>query len=331
MKNLLMTLLLLSSWSVSAKIKVKFATVAPAGTPWANVLDRIKKDVTKNSKGEIKLKVYMGGQLGGELETLRKVRSGSVQGGGFTSGALGSVIPELNVLEIPFIFENNEEADFILDNYLLKPFAEMFEKKGMVLVAWSENGWRSIGHKSKAIKSPKDLVGEKMRSQESPVHLAFWKAMNASPQALPVTNVLESLNTGVVNGFDNTPLFTMAAEWHTQIKHYSVTNHIYQPGAILYSKKWWDKKLNDKQRKILMGKGNAWAPESRIEIRAMGDELVATLGELGVNIHKLSANELNSFKDVLTPLQQKMVKELGGRSQEIYDLIQKGKKEFKKQ
>lgn len=329
MKKLLILLVLASSISAVAKVKVKFATVAPAGTPWANVLDRIKKDVTKNSKGDIKLKVYMGGQLGGELETLRKVRSGSVQGGGFTSGALGSVIPELNVLEIPYIFANNEEADFILDNYLLKPFAEMFEKKGMILVAWSENGWRSIGHKSKAIKTPKDLSGEKMRSQESPVHLSFWKAVNASPQALPVTNVLESLNTGVVNGFDNTPLFTMAAEWHTQIKHYTITNHIYQPGAIVYSKRWWDKKLNDGQRKILLGRGNAWAPESRVEIRAMGDELVSTLGELGINIHRLSDKELKVFKDLLLPLQMKMVKELGGRSQEVYDLIQKGKKAFK--
>ena len=331
MKNLLVTLLLVTSLNVAAKVKVKFVTVAPAGTPWANVLDRIKGEVNTNSKGKIDLKVYMGGQLGGELETLRKVRSGSIQGGGFTSGALGSVIPELNVLEIPYIFENNEEADFILDNYLFKPFAEMFDAKGMVLVAWSENGWRSIGHKSIAVKSPKDLAGEKMRSQESPVHLAFWKAMKASPQALPVTNVLESLNTGVVNGFDNTPLFTMAAEWHTQIKHYSITNHIYQPGAILYSKKWWDNKLDDGQRKILMGKGNEWAPDSRVEIRAMGDELVATLGELGVKIHNLSTSELKAFKDVLIPLQLNMVKELGGRSQEVYDLIQKGKKEFKKQ
>jgi TRAP-type C4-dicarboxylate transport system substrate-binding protein len=331
MKRILVTLItLLLSLSVHAKMKVKFATVAPAGTPWANLLDQIKSDVKKQSKGEINLKVYMGGQLGGELEVLRKVRSGRVQGGGFSSGALGSVVPELNVLEIPFIFANNEEADFILDNYLLNPFKEMFEAKGMVLVAWSENGWRSIGHKDKAIKKPEDLVGEKMRSQESPVHLAFWQALKASPQALPVPNVLESLNTGVVKGFDNTPLFTMAAEWHTAIKHYTVTNHIYQPGAIVYSKKWWDKKLDDNQRKILMGKGNGLAPESRIEIRAMGDELVASLSETGVNVHKLSESELKVFKDKLLPLQASLVKKLGGRSQEIFDLIQKGKKEFKK-
>ena len=98
---ILCSFLLISNPLLAKKLSVKFGTVAPSGTPWADTLDEIKKKVDKESKGEIKIKNYLGGQLGGELEILNGIRRGRIQGGGITSAALGSVIPELNVLEIP--------------------------------------------------------------------------------------------------------------------------------------------------------------------------------------------------------------------------------------
>src|SRR5690606_30465507 len=122
-----------------------------------------------------------------------------------------------------------------------------FAAKDFVMVTWAENGWRSIGHKSKFLKAPADLKGVKIRSQESKVHLAFWKKLKASPQAIAVPEVLPALQTGVVEAFDNTPLFTLAADWQTAIKFYSVTEHIYQAAAVIYSKRFWDK-LSEEDR-----------------------------------------------------------------------------------
>ena len=124
MKILLIILALVSTSAFTKEIKVKFGTVAPSGTPWADTLDEIKNRVNKESKGELKIKTYLGGQLGGELEILNGIRRGRIEGGGITSAALGSVIPELNVLEIPFIFDSYEQADYILDNFLLEPFSK---------------------------------------------------------------------------------------------------------------------------------------------------------------------------------------------------------------
>ena len=101
MKNLLFAFFLLMSLDVLSKeVVVKFGTVAPAGTPWADTLDEIKKRVDQESGKTIKIKNYLGGQLGGELEILNGIRRGRIQGGGITSAALGSVITEMNVLEI---------------------------------------------------------------------------------------------------------------------------------------------------------------------------------------------------------------------------------------
>jgi tripartite ATP-independent transporter DctP family solute receptor len=325
-----LSLLIIVSFNTAFAKRVKFGTVAPAGTPWADTLEVLKKQVKKASKGKLKVKTYLGGQLGGELEIIQKIRRGNIQGGGLTSGALASVVPEIDVLELPYLFESTEEADWILDNHLYKPFKELFAKKDLVLVMWNENGWRHFGHGEKLIKKPADLVGQKMRSQESKVHLAMWKALGASPQAIATPEVLSALQTGVVNGFDNTPLFTLAAEWHTAIKNFTISGHIYQPAAIIYSKRFMDK-LDDEMKKALIGDGNTQAPEFRVGVRALGGELISVLKGSGINVYELSNSEKQVFKDKLLPLHEKMVTSIGGEAKNIYEIIMKAKKLYKKQ
>ncbi len=320
-------LLLVASLNAAAT-NLKFATIAPAGTPWADSLEDIKKRITADSKDTIKVKTFLGGQLGGELEILNKVRRGQVEGAGLTCGAMSAVIPELDILEVPYLFESNAEADFILDNYLWKKFQELFAKKDLVLLTWAENGWRSIGHKSKVVRAPGDLKGVKIRSQESKVHLAYWRRLQAAPQAIAVPEVLPALQTGVVEAFDNTPLFTLAAEWQTAIKHYTVTDHIYQAAVVIYSKKFFDK-LKPDQQKILLGNGNEEAKMIRTNVRKLGDELIEVLEGSGVKVVKLSAAEKDAFKASAQGLAEEMVKAIGGEAGAIYQLILEGKKAFK--
>ena len=317
------------SFNILAKeLVVKFGTIAPAGTPWADSLEEIKNRVGKQSNNQIKIRTYLGGQLGGELEIMQKIRRGNIEGGGLTCAAMASIIPELDLLEVPYLFESSEEADFILDNYLLEPFKKLFEAKGFVMLTWAENGWRSIGHKSKMIKTPSDMKTVKIRSQESKVHLALWKRLKASPVAIATPEVLPALQTGVVDAFDNTPLFTLAAEWQTAIKFYSITNHIYQPAAVIYSRKFWDK-LDENQKRILLGPGNGLALEIRSNVRKLGDSLIDVLKDSGVTIYNLSASEKDAFKTAVSGMAEETVKDIGGESAKIFALIQEGKKAFK--
>jgi TRAP-type C4-dicarboxylate transport system substrate-binding protein len=327
MKLFLILALILSS-AFAKDLSIKFGTIAPAGTPWSESLEEIKTRVAKESSNTMKIKIYLGGQLGGELEIMQKIRRGNIEGGGLTCAAMASIIPELDLLEVPYLFESSEEADFILDNYLLEPFKKLFEAKGFVMVTWAENGWRSIGHKTKQIKTPGDMKAVKIRSQESKVHLAFWKKLGASPVAIATPEVLPALQTGVVEAFDNTPLFTLAAEWQTAIKFYTVTNHIYQPGAVIYSKKFWDK-LSEQEKKILMGPGNGQAAQIRSNVRKLGDSLITVLKESGVSTYTLNASEKEAFKKSSEGLAEQAIKDIGGESAKIYALILEGKKAFK--
>lgn len=310
------------------KVIVKLATVAPTGTPWADSLDQIKKRIDAESKGRIQVKAYMGGQLGGELEITQGIRRGRIEGGGITAGALASVIPELDVLEIPYLFESYEEADYILDEHLYEPFKKIFEGKGFVLASWAENGWRNIGTKTRVVRKPSDLKGLKVRSQESKGHLAFWKRMEANPVPISMPETLPALQTGLVEGFDNTALLTLSAEWHTAIKHFSVTEHIYQPAAILYSKVFWDK-TSEEDRKIIFGNGNKLAIESRTAVRAIGKELVGVLQSSGITIENLTDAEKAEFRKTVDGLADEVVKMTGGEARRIYELILEGKKQFR--
>ncbi|MCP4499447.1 MAG: TRAP transporter substrate-binding protein [Deltaproteobacteria bacterium] len=223
-----------------AKFMVETGSVAPEGTPWAEWLDGVKKRIEKDSKNELKLKLFLASRRGGEKEMVEDVKKGRMQLFGGSVGAVASkYAPELNVFELPFIFESDAEADYVL-NAVRGDVEKLLAKRGFIFVMWTENGWHGYGTKAKCVMSPADMKGLKMRSQESMIHAETYRSFGASPEEMPVPEVLHSLQTGVVDGFSNTPLFSQAVSWHTGIKYYTYTQHIYQPALIIASKVWFD-------------------------------------------------------------------------------------------
>src|SRR5690606_38498362 len=169
-----------------AEITLKFATVAPSGTPWSSHTTRLKKRVKDGTDGRVRIKVYLGGALGDEDATANRCRKGGIAGWAGTSASLASIIPELAALELPYLFPNVKAADDVLDNRVTADLERMLGKAGFKLLFFSENGHRSIGTNFGFIKSIADLKGKKMRSQSHDVHLNTWRALGASPQPITV-------------------------------------------------------------------------------------------------------------------------------------------------
>jgi tripartite ATP-independent transporter DctP family solute receptor len=275
-------------------VTLRIASVAPEGTPWSSGIQQFKKQVEGATANKLAVKPFLSGVLGDENETALACQRGQIQGVAASTGALASIVPELAILELPYLFRNAAEADYILDTVILADIEKAFKAKGLVLGFWSENGYRSFGTNFGPVKSPAALKGHKMRSQESPVHLAMYRAFGASPVPIPVTEVLTSMQTGVIDGYDNTALFAMAAQWTTVTKHYTLTDHIYQPAAIVYNKAWFEALPADQQKTLLNARTNL-APQMRKEIRALNPILIQNLGEMGVTVHTLTAAERASF------------------------------------
>jgi TRAP-type C4-dicarboxylate transport system substrate-binding protein len=160
---------------------------------------------------------------------------------------------------------------------------------------YSENGYRSFATKDKCIKSPADLKAMKMRSQESEVHVETYRALGASPVTISVGEVLSSLQTGVVNGFDNTPIITQALGWNQAIKFFSNTRHIYQPALIIMNKAWFDG-LSPEQQKIMRDNAQKLEKKGRKMVRGLEPALMKNFADQDVKVCDLSPAERAAFK-----------------------------------
>jgi len=300
--------------------KLKFATVAPAGTPWSKLLKKYKKSVEKASGGKIKVKLFLGGLKGDEQSIVRQVFKGSgIQAGGVSTGAMATLVPEMDVLELPYLFGTAKEADRILA--ASKPLIEeILEKKGFKLIMYSENGYRSIGSKGSFVRSPADLKAKKMRSQESAVHTDMWRSLGASPVTISVGEVLSSLQTGVVEGFDNTPLFTQAVGWNQAVDHFTMTRHIYQPAMLVVNKKWFDALPADLQT-AMFARVEEWESKGRRLVRALEKKLLENFDQMGVKVYEPTAAELGAFKKATRPVWDQRRKRASAAGKKLLDSI----------
>lgn len=321
-KIFVFTAFFMSSWGAfgASPIAMRIATVAPADSPWAAMLTSFKDAVEKKTDGGVKVKLMLGGMLGDENESVTKCARGQVQAVGASTGALATKIPEVNVVELPFLFRNEAEADQIIDKVLTTPLEKHFRDRGLVLGFWSENGYRHFGSRDKAIRKPEDLKGKKMRVQESPVHISMYKALGASAVPIPVTEVPQALATGNVDGFDQAVLYMIAAQWHKSIKHVTLSQHIYQPAAIVFNAKWFDG-LPENFRKIILEEGRAAQDKGRKTVRAIGPELNGILTYEKVQVHELSASERKAFEQATQPVYAEFRKTFGKTSSELLDKV----------
>jgi len=286
-----------------AQYVMNFGTVAPDNTPWADQLRSLKKRIETDSGGRVQIKLFLGGSLGSEIEMIQDVARGErLQGGGFSTGAIGEAmdVPILTMVELPYLFSSNEQADAVLDQVLFAPTEKALDAKGFVLGAWTENGWRNFATKGPA-STMDELKKFKMRSQESPVHLDMYKQFGVQAVAKPVSEVLPALNTGIVDGFDNTPLFSLAAGWIEPATHYTLSRHIYQPAAVVYSKKFMDS-LPEDVRAIVIGDPGAEAIKGRSAVRALEQELLQTIREMGKKVIDLTPEQRKAFKVAAMPV-----------------------------
>lgn len=317
--------------SVAAQetLNIRLGTVAPTGTPWEAQMKKTKAYL-EQAEPRIKLKTFFGGAKGDEKSLVRQCKDGRMEMIGVSTSALATEVPALEVLELPFLFESSAEADFVLDNYLKEPVSQIMRKNGFVLYQWAENGWQNFGTQYGFVKSPADLKGHKIRSQESQVHIATWKAFGASPVEMAVSEVLPALKTGLVEGFGQTPLFTFATGWHQGVQYYTVSRHVYQPAVIVYSAKWFDAQPAELQTKLL-GDAEAQTRFSRDGVRKIEDGLLQNFVNYGIKVHELTAAERQSFAKQAEALHDGFTKKASKDAKAVWAKIREGKQAYRAQ
>lgn len=238
-KHLFLTVFVLISiaaTSASAKTQIKLAILAPENSAWFTIMKKMDEETRAKTSGRVEFKIYPGGVLGDERDVIRKMRIGQVHAAGFTGLGLGIVNPEVRVLELPMLVSNYEEADALAS--ALQPKLERgFQKKGFVLLGWAETGFVNI-FSNEPIRSRKDMDGKKMWAWEGdPLVETMYRVFNIVPIPLPLTDVLTSLQTHLIDAVYAPPLAAIALQWFTQTKYITDLRLADSTGGILITKK----------------------------------------------------------------------------------------------
>ena len=301
------------------------AALAPPGSIWDTHWDLFKERIAEDPS--IEFEMLIRGEVGNEENMLSAVRRNRVQITGGTMWSLSSVVPELSVILAPYVFDSVEEADYIYDVHLTPILTELFAEKNLVLLSWSETGANAL-YANRPVLVPTDSVGVKLRGSPNIAAQAFLRAVGADAVALGTAELAPALQTGVADGGLSAIMFfyTALRDFATDL---TLTSQTYDKGLNLANGRWWSR-LTDSQRDNI--RAAFVEPErERAAIRKIDAENLERLPSMGVNVHRLSTEQKALWKEASAEVPLQIVEEIGGRSQELYDIIQEGKRSYAEQ
>jgi tripartite ATP-independent transporter DctP family solute receptor len=238
-------------------------------------IDTFAREVETRTGGRYKIQTFYAGALGAERESVEGVQLGTLDLTLTSTGPLPNFVPEVAILDIPFLFRDYAHARAVLDGPIGQDLLQKFPPKGMVALAWGENGFRHMTNSKRPVNVPDDLKGLKMRTMENPIHIQAYKQFGILPTPMAFTEVFTALQQGTVDGQEN-PLSVITAAKLDQVqKNLSLTGHVYSPAVLLMNKAQWDKlSPADKQAFLDAAREAVKANRARIdddERRAVAD------------------------------------------------------------
>jgi len=226
--------------SAQAPIVIKFSHVVALDTPKGKGAEKFKELAEKKFPGKVKVEVYPNSTLYKDGEEMEALSLGSVQMLAPSLAKFGPLgVKEFEVFDLPYIFDNYDELHKVTAGPVGKSLFKKLESKGITGLAYWDNGFK-IMTANKPMKLPTDCRGMKMRIQSSQVLAAQMKALGALPQTMSFSEVYQAMQTGVVDGSENTPSNIYSQKVHEVQKHATLTDHGYIGYAVITNKKFWD-------------------------------------------------------------------------------------------
>ena len=221
-----------------------------AGYPNTIALDKFVELLSQKSGGKMKLKMYHAGTLGSQPDAIEQVRMGGLEIANFSLGPVGPIVPEANVVSLPFIFKDPDHAFRVLEGKAGEMMNVGLAKKGLISLVWYDGGARSFYNSKKPIKTPADVTGLKVRVMNNDLYSGMIKALGGNPSPMAFSEVYQSLKTGVVDGAENNwPSYESTGHYEVA-KYYSISQHLIIPETLCINAAVW-KKLSAKDQKIL--------------------------------------------------------------------------------
>jgi TRAP-type C4-dicarboxylate transport system substrate-binding protein len=291
--------------STAKTLVIKLATLAPEGSSWIEAFNSINKEVREKTDKQVRFKFYPGGVLGDEKDMLRKMHIGQIHGAALTATGLSVIFNEMDVFQIPFLFQSHHEVDFVLTE-MDAFFRKGFDKNDYVLLSWSEAGFVHL-MSTTPMATLDDLRKVKVWTwEDSPMTKVIFDVAKISAIPLSVPDVLVGLQTGLVDVVYAPPSVAIALQWFTKTKYLTDVNLIYLIGGVVMKKKFFNK-MSPAQQNILMEAFGRQMARLKTTIRKENQEAVQVMVKHGVKIITPSPVQVTEFKTISEKAVQRLV------------------------
>jgi len=321
--RLAMTVLLLALTSGGAraadqKMLFKASDVHPEGYPTVQAVENMGKKLEAATGGRLSIQMYASMQLGGEKEAIEQAQVGALQLARVSVGALGPVVDDLNVFNLPFLFRSTEHMEKVIDGPIGQELLDKVSNNAntrLIGLAWMDAGARSVYDTKKPIKSIDDLKGLKMRVMGNPMFVDMMNALGGNGVAMGYDQVFSALQTGVIDGAENNPPSFVFDNHYQVAKYYTLTEHLIVPEILVFSRATWDNLSKDDQALI-----KKLAREAQLDERELWkkveDEAMAKMKSSGIEVDTVS--DKTPFEAAVKPVWDKY----GAKYSELIKRIQ---------
>ena len=300
------TALSVTSAAAQQKTILKASDVHAVGYPTVVAVENLGKKLEQATNGRISVQMYPSMQLGGEKEAIEQAQIGAIAFARVSVGALGPVVDDLNVFNMPYVFRNTAHMQHVIDGPIGQELLDKVTNsgKGIIGLCWMDAGARNFYDTKKPIKSVADLKGLKIRVIGNPIFIDMANAMGGNGVAMGYDQVFSALQTGVVDGAENNPPSFVFDNHYQVAKFYTVDEHLIVPEMLVFSKKAWDG-LSKEDQALLVKFAKEAQQEERKLWEAYERQAMDKAKAAGIQIIEVSGAEKKAFQDAVKPVWDK--------------------------
>jgi len=305
--KLLLVIFLILGTSITASAQtLKIATIAPEGSTWMNDMRSGAKAIEKHTEGRVKFKFYGGGVQGNDKQIQRKMRTGQIHGGAFSSGALNKFQKDADLFSMPLTFNSIEEARYVR-NEMDGVLRQLLEDAGYVNFGFAGAGFAYM-MSNKPLENLEDLKGQKVWIPEGdPVGFAALRALGVAPVIMPVTDVMTGLQTDLLDCVTVPPVGAVVFQWHTRLKYITELPISYIYASLLIEKRAFEKLSPEDQlivREVMEGIYRKFDQNGVIENRAA----LAALLDNGLSMVPPDSGQIGEWRGMVNQSSRELAK-----------------------
>ncbi|MBG6206427.1 tripartite ATP-independent transporter DctP family solute receptor [Labrenzia sp. EL_126] len=283
--------------------------------PVSHGMESFVKEVSEKTDGAISGKVFHSGVLGSQPDAIEQTRLGVIDFGVFSLGPMGQVVPEANVVSLPFIFKDVDQMYKVMDGEPGKALSKGLEAKGLVALGYYDAGARSFYTSVKAINEPADVEGMKIRVMNNDLFVGMVDSLGGNATPMAFAEVYQAIKTGVVDGAENNPPSYESTNHFEVAGYYSLTQHLIIPECLCMSKKTFDS-LTPEQQEIVRVAGRNSTELQRKLWQERESASMAKVSEGGVTVNEIA--DKAPFQAAMSPVYDQFL----AQSPDLTDLVE---------